>query len=127
VGSALVRRLTALGYPVKVLTRNEADAQRKLRGEKSAGVTLVAPALWESAVKGCGAVVNLSGEPISTRWTPGIKREIMNSRVNTTARLAVRARRVSSTRFTSRSRNSYCPRHAGCDVEDDGDGEGVSV
>lgn len=89
VGSALVRRLTALGYPVRVLTREVASAQRKVRS--GGGVTLVSPAQWEAAIKGCGAVVNLSGEPISTRWTPTIKREIMNSRVNTTNRLAVRA------------------------------------
>jgi hypothetical protein len=90
VGSALVRRLTALGYPVRVLTREVADAKRKVRS--GGGVTLVSPAQWETAIKGCGAVVNLSGEPISTRWTPTIKREIMNSRVNTTNRLAVRVR-----------------------------------
>ena len=37
---------------------------------------------------GCDGVVNLAGEPISTRWSPAIKAEIMASRIKATKRIA---------------------------------------
>ncbi|MET0067145.1 MAG: TIGR01777 family oxidoreductase [Candidatus Thiodiazotropha sp.] len=41
-------------------------------------------------LKGCDAVINLAGEPVSRRWTESYKRAMVSSRVETT-RLLVRA------------------------------------
>ncbi|CAI5984910.1 unnamed protein product [Closterium sp. NIES-65] len=51
------------------------------------GVELVGPEGWAAAVAGSGSVVNLAGTPISTRWSPAIKAEIISSRVDTTAKI----------------------------------------
>ena len=55
-----------------------------------AGVEIIQHRNWESAICGSSAVVNLAGEPISTRWTQDVKAEIMNSRIRVTDRLSVR-------------------------------------
>jgi len=81
IGSRLVAKLSAQGHSVRVLGRNVGSARSKLPYRN---VTVFAPSDWEEAVRGCTGVVNLAGEPIATRWTPQLKREIMDSRVNTT-------------------------------------------
>ena len=58
VGSRLVAKLSSQGHTVRVLTRNVANAKANLPYR---GLTFSAPADWESAVKGCTAVVNLAG------------------------------------------------------------------
>jgi hypothetical protein len=35
---------------------------------------------WQQAIAGCDGVVNLAGEPISERWTPEHKQQILRSR-----------------------------------------------
>ncbi|KAE8766759.1 hypothetical protein D1007_61994 [Hordeum vulgare] len=42
---------------------------------------------WERCIKGSTGVVNLAGMPISTRWSPQIKKEIMQSRINVTSKV----------------------------------------
>ncbi|KAK3260134.1 hypothetical protein CYMTET_30895, partial [Cymbomonas tetramitiformis] len=74
VGSALVSRLVAEGHTVKVLARATS------RVSPSAGVEVYTPAKWAKAIKGCTGVVNLAGEPISTRWSSNVKDEILTSR-----------------------------------------------
>mmetsp|Transcript_7 Transcript_7/g.17 ORF Transcript_7/g.17 Transcript_7/m.17 type:complete len:390 (-) Transcript_7:259-1428(-) len=84
VGSALVRRLSQEGHLVKVLARSSSSKYYiPLKG-----VSIVGYNDWESAIKGCSGVVNLAGEPISARWTPAIKAEILDSRVRVTNRIA---------------------------------------
>eukprot|EP00276_Gloeochaete_wittrockiana_P015613 CAMPEP_0184340530 /NCGR_PEP_ID=MMETSP1089-20130417/9205_1 /TAXON_ID=38269 ORGANISM="Gloeochaete wittrockiana, Strain SAG46.84" /NCGR_SAMPLE_ID=MMETSP1089 /ASSEMBLY_ACC=CAM_ASM_000445 /LENGTH=371 /DNA_ID=CAMNT_0026668385 /DNA_START=18 /DNA_END=1133 /DNA_ORIENTATION=- len=89
VGSRLVRRLVADGDEVIVLTRNVSKAQRSL----PRGVTIVPyqPSQsgdWQSAVDGVDAVVNLAGASIAeSRWTPERKREILESREETTKKI----------------------------------------
>ena len=41
----------------------------------------------EEALKGCDAVINLAGATINHRWTEAYKKEIMDSRINTTRKL----------------------------------------
>ncbi|CAI5998732.1 unnamed protein product [Closterium sp. NIES-64] len=85
VGSALVKALLAEGEQVKVLTRSVDRAKEVFAGTE--GVELVGPEGWAAAVAGSGSVVNLAGTPISTRWSPAIKAEIISSRVDTTAKI----------------------------------------
>ncbi|CAI5475400.1 unnamed protein product [Closterium sp. Yama58-4] len=85
VGSALVKALLAEGEQVKVLTRSVDRAKEVFAGTE--GVELVGPEGWAAAIAGSGSVVNLAGTPISTRWSPAIKAEIISSRVDTTAKI----------------------------------------
>ena len=90
VGTRLVAKLLASGHEVRVLTRdvNAARAALRLDTLPSGTVTFVDPSQWSSAIVGCTGVVNLAGEPISTRWSPAIKAEIMASRIKATKRIA---------------------------------------
>ncbi|EIE27150.1 hypothetical protein COCSUDRAFT_11508, partial [Coccomyxa subellipsoidea C-169] len=84
VGSRLVSKLTAQGHTVRVLTRNPGAATNKLPYPR---VEVFGPSQWAGAVQGSNAVINLAGEPISSRWTPAIKTEIKQSRVGVTRQL----------------------------------------
>lgn len=42
---------------------------------------------WKDAIDGCDSVVNLAGEPVSTRWSDGVKAEVRRSRLNTTQKV----------------------------------------
>lgn len=86
VGSRLVKRLIASGTQVNVLTRDKFQARNKL-GTFSA-LEYFNKNEWEKGVANTKAVVNLAGEPISTRWSDDIKKEIFSSRVSTTTLLA---------------------------------------
>jgi NAD dependent epimerase/dehydratase family enzyme len=79
VGTRLVAKLLAGGHEVRVLTRDVNAARKAIRPETlpSGAIIFVDPSQWSSAIVGATGVVNLAGEPISTRWSPAIKAEIM--------------------------------------------------
>eukprot|EP01026_Neomeris_dumetosa_P058268 TRINITY_DN54095_c0_g1_i1.p1 TRINITY_DN54095_c0_g1~~TRINITY_DN54095_c0_g1_i1.p1 ORF type:complete len:351 (+),score=53.96 TRINITY_DN54095_c0_g1_i1:23-1054(+) len=81
VGSRLAWKLSSYGHNVRVLTRDVQKAKSKISNPRT---TFYGKGDWFDGIKGCTGVVNLAGEPISTRWTPQIKEEILNSRVNAT-------------------------------------------
>ncbi|CAL5223129.1 g5594 [Coccomyxa viridis] len=81
VGTRLVSKLTSQGHSVRVLTRNPNAASGKLPYPR---VEVFGPSRWNDAVKGSTAVINLAGEPISTRWTQAVKAEIKQSRIAVT-------------------------------------------
>eukprot|EP00854_Cymbomonas_tetramitiformis_P013264 gene13264-15672_t len=60
------------------------------------GVEVYTPAKWAKAIKGCTGVVNLAGEPISTRWSSNVKDEILTSRVACTERVTAAINRCSA-------------------------------
>ena len=86
VGSKLVELLLEGGAEVRVLTRDVARARARLSPSRlpRGDVAFVGPEKWRRGLIGATHVVNLAGEPISTRWDPRIKGEIMASRVKTT-------------------------------------------
>jgi len=84
VGEPLVRRLVSRGDDVVVLTRNPGKV-RAGRGVvwdgRSAGG-------WTSEVAGADVVINLAGENVAEgRWTAERKRQLLNSRVDSTRAL----------------------------------------
>ncbi|WIA21060.1 hypothetical protein OEZ86_004940 [Tetradesmus obliquus] len=85
VGSRLAAKLAAQGNKVRVLTRNVSSAKAKLQYP---GLEFYSLAQITEAVKGADAVVNLAGEPIGTRWTPAIKKQIKQSRLDITSKVA---------------------------------------
>jgi hypothetical protein len=80
IGQALCPQLSAAGHDVVVLTRQAAP-------RLTAGIAAV-NRLQQIDAADFGAVVNLAGAPIGdARWTDGVKRLLLESRVDTTARL----------------------------------------
>jgi uncharacterized protein (TIGR01777 family) len=85
VGSRLVQKLHEQGHAVKVFTRNASRARKVFPAEVFKGVEVVAyeplqSGPWQSEISGCDGVINLAGEPISERWTPERKQQILDSR-----------------------------------------------
>ena len=82
IGSALVPALEADGHEVRRLVRREPRSASEIAWDPAAAT------LDGDAVAGVDAIVNLSGATIGRRWTDGRKREILDSRVDTTGLLA---------------------------------------
>lgn len=83
VGGALVSLLVQLKYDVVVLSR-QGLASAGARGVAWDGVTVGA---WSDKVDGADAIVNLTGSPISRKWTKEARNEILTSRVRSTEAL----------------------------------------
>lgn len=93
IGRALCRTLATTGHQVTVLSRTPSREAKHTRA--SAAVTVgwdgAQPGLWERALEGADAVVNLAGEPIAkARWSSARKHTLRTSRIGTT-RLLVQA------------------------------------
>ena len=91
VGSALASTLTSRGDNVVILTRDRFKARGSVKpaiGKDAGALAFVETQDFADAVRGAYAIVNLAGEPISTRWTDEIKREIKSSRIRITELVA---------------------------------------
>ncbi|HSJ92934.1 MAG TPA: TIGR01777 family oxidoreductase [Gaiellaceae bacterium] len=82
IGTALVPALREDGHEVVRLVRREAQAADEIAWDPANA------SLDPAALAGVDAVVNLSGANIGKRWTKARKREIRDSRVQTTGLLA---------------------------------------
>ena len=82
LGSALVPALEADGHDVLRLVRRPSGGADEVAWDPARG------SLDASALAGVDAVVNLSGANLDVRWTAKRKREIVDSRVDTTTLLA---------------------------------------
>lgn len=78
LGSALVRRLAGDGHTLTVLTRRPRHA-REAQWDPGGSPSAVVPVIQHA-----DAVVNLAGAPISRRWTAAHKREMWDSRIQST-------------------------------------------
>uniref|UniRef100_A0ACD5XA72 Uncharacterized protein n=1 Tax=Avena sativa TaxID=4498 RepID=A0ACD5XA72_AVESA len=87
VGRRLVQKLLSDDHKVCVLTRSATKAASVFPATTYPGVTIAEQGDWERCITGSSAVVNLAGMPISTRWSPEVKREILESRVNVTSKV----------------------------------------
>ncbi len=82
LGSALVPALEADGHEVLRLVRREPESAVEIEWDPARG------SLDARALAGVDAVVNLSGANLDVRWTEKRKRELVDSRVDTTGLLA---------------------------------------
>lgn len=83
IGRTLIPMLTAMGFRVKRLVRNEPRSAEDIRWDPARGQ------LDASALDGIDAAIHLSGESIASgRWTTDRKREILDSRVKGTTLLS---------------------------------------
>jgi uncharacterized protein (TIGR01777 family) len=85
VGSCLVEKLHNQGHQILVFTRNKSKAKKVFPNSAFPNLETIEynpkeSGDWQQAISGCDAVINLAGEPISERWTPQHKKEIMESR-----------------------------------------------
>ncbi|MGG6268956.1 thylakoid membrane protein ThyD [Leptolyngbya sp. AN03gr2] len=86
VGSRLVERLLTEGHSVVAVTRNQTSS--KFSPSPNLEVVTYNPKEagdWQAKISGCDGVVNLAGEPIAeNRWTPEVKKALLESRTLTT-------------------------------------------
>src|SRR5579875_903536 len=82
VGTILARHLSSRGHQVIVLSRTPAAAAHPWQTMHWDGQTLD-PA-WTSVIDGADAVIHLSGRTVNCRYTPENRRQIYDSRVETT-------------------------------------------
>ncbi|KAL7257530.1 hypothetical protein ACSBR1_003769 [Camellia fascicularis] len=74
-------------HRVRVLTRSRSKAQVIFPVRDFPGIVIAEEPEWKDCIQGSNAVVNLAGMPISTRWSPEIKKEIKDSRIRVTSKV----------------------------------------
>ncbi|WP_437479000.1 TIGR01777 family oxidoreductase [Sorangium sp. So ce1014] len=84
IGRALVKELLARGDRVTVLTRDVGRTQATLPGARVVSWSPYSAGPWFEELDGVDGVIHLAGESITKRWTEDARREIVNSRVDTT-------------------------------------------
>ena len=82
IGTALVSALRTDGHEMVRLVRRDPSGSDEIRWNPAAGD------IDATQLAGIDAIVNLSGESIGQRWTDSRKREILDSRVQSTSLLA---------------------------------------
>ncbi|KAK7264230.1 hypothetical protein RJT34_31836 [Clitoria ternatea] len=87
IGKRLVQRLHADNHSVHVLTRSKSKAETIFPAKDFPGIKISEEPEWKDSIEGSTGVVNLAGLPISTRWSPEIKKEIKQSRIKVTSKV----------------------------------------
>jgi len=94
LGRPLTERLVAEGHDVVILTRRvspqlPARAVVWSPGKDVENVGIGITDAWANEIDGADAVVNLAGESVAgKRWSPAHKKQILDSRIHATRRLA---------------------------------------
>lgn len=81
LGHALAEELLKRDYEVVILTRSPKQSVGRVRQVEWDGRTL---GVWKEMLDGVRAVVNLTGKSVNCRYTAANRREIVESRVNST-------------------------------------------
>jgi uncharacterized protein (TIGR01777 family) len=79
LGRSLAKELSGRGYDVTILTRSPTNQPGPIKQVQWDGKTI---GDWAGHLEGATAVVNLTGRSVNCRHTPGHRREIIESRVN---------------------------------------------
>ncbi len=80
IGSALIPELEAAGHSVRRLVRREQNSSNEVPWRTDM--------LHPAALEPFDAVIHLAGRNVGTRWSPAVKREIWESRVEGTQTIA---------------------------------------
>lgn len=73
IGRSLIRKLSEHGWTIRMINRDSfALSDRDFLEQKTEGTDVI---------------INLAGAPVSRKWTPEYKQEIMRSRIDTTRRI----------------------------------------
>ncbi|KAJ3672451.1 hypothetical protein LUZ60_007172 [Juncus effusus] len=96
IGQRLVQKLIADDHQIRVLTRSKSKARVVFPEQKYGAIKIAEEGEWENCVRESTAVVNLAGMPISTRWSSENKKEIKQSRINTTSKVVSYINKVSA-------------------------------
>lgn len=83
VGQSLVPHLASKGHSVTVVARSHIAASR-FEGTTILQADPMKPGAWQEQIGAFDAVINLAGAPIMTPWNAAGKKQILESRVNTT-------------------------------------------
>jgi uncharacterized protein len=74
VGKSLMKKMREMGWTVRIIDRDSfLMSDQEFLSEKT---------------EGADVVINLAGAPVSNKWTPAYKQQIMDSRVTTTRKIA---------------------------------------
>ncbi|WP_437721657.1 TIGR01777 family oxidoreductase [Sorangium sp. So ce861] len=84
IGRGLVKDLLARGDRVTVLTRDVGRTQASLPGARVVSWSPYSAGPWFEELDGVDGVIHLAGESIVKRWSEDARREIVNSRIDTT-------------------------------------------
>jgi len=82
IGSALAASLERQGHTIRRLVRRPARTDDEISWDPQGG------AIDAERFAGVDVVINLAGENLGQRWTPGVKRRVRESRVSATGLLA---------------------------------------
>ncbi len=74
VGNALVKKIAEKGWEVRMIDRD--------------ALSLPEPEFRKKFIESTNIIINLAGAPVTKKWTAEWKREIFNSRINTTRKIA---------------------------------------
>lgn len=93
IGNALMAYFKSQFSEIKVLTRNASTDFENVQFVKWDGRTLDS---WVNVIDGADVVINLSGKNINCRFTESNKKEILESRINSTRALGLAIQKTNS-------------------------------
>lgn len=111
LGRPLVQRLIAAGHRLTVISRSAAKVQEVFAGKAESAAMETPPAQFDAAI-------SLAGESVSKRWNTRTKREIRDSRVNTTRALREAAERAGAHTLISASGSGFYGHTGGREVDE---------
>lgn len=88
IGQAVIQKLTGEGWNIRVFARDTAKSSQLFPGVKEQYQWDYRKDDWQKHLDGTDVVFNFSGAPIFQKWKGDYKREIVESRVLATARIA---------------------------------------
>lgn len=93
IGQYLGKYFSDLGYKIVILTRNSGKNTQHIKYVQWDGK---APGAWQANLDGALAVINLAGKSVNCRYTASNRREILESRIESTQAIgkAILASRV---------------------------------
>ncbi len=88
IGQAVIQRLSGNGWTIRIFARDPEKSRKLFPDIKEHYRWDYSKDDWQAHVDGSDAVFNFSGAPIFQKWKGDYKREIVDSRVIATARIA---------------------------------------